>query len=84
MFRWLFVSVFLLAVVGGTALGCGSGLSESDAKLRCGQYQAASTECVTDMSYAQCTSCIEQCGDQCQPEGNAPRSYLCDDNTPSQ
>jgi hypothetical protein len=85
MFRWLFVSVCLLAVLGGAALGCGSnGSSASDAKLRCMQYQNASTECVTDKAYAQCISCFEQCGDMCVAEATCPQVFSCNDTTPSQ
>ncbi len=84
MFRWLLGSVFLLAVAGGSAMGCNSGLSTTDAKLRCQEEQQSKGECVTAKAYQQCISCVEMCGDQCQPEAQCPEVYSCNDMTPSQ
>ena len=60
-----------------TALGCGNGLSEDDAKLRCDQERAAKGSSVTDDAYDQCLTCYEDCGDDCTASGTSPATYAC-------
>jgi hypothetical protein len=59
------------------ALGCGSGLSEEDAQLRCDQERESKGAFVTDEAYDQCLACFEECGDACEPQATVPASYEC-------
>jgi hypothetical protein len=84
MLRWLLVSVFLLAAAGTAAMGCGSGVSDSEATLRCKEEQQSKAECVTSASYKQCLACEHECGDSCMAEAKCPEVYSCNDTTPSE
>jgi hypothetical protein len=64
---------FLLA----TAYGCGDGLSQSNADLRCNQEQLAKTQCFDTEVYSQCESCMERCGSECAAQNLCPEQYLC-------
>jgi hypothetical protein len=63
------------------SLGCGGGLSEDDAALRCDQEVAAKGGggCITPGSaaYDECLSCFEECGDDCTPRAECPAKYTC-------
>lgn len=64
-------------VVALAALGCGSGVSADEAKLRCDQQRTADTVCVDDKAYQQCLSCQEECGDQCATLDSCPAQFSC-------
>lgn len=63
--------------LSAAALGCGSGLSTEDAKLRCDQERDAKNACFTDEAYNQCVSCQEECGDSCAVLESCPVQYAC-------
>ena len=73
-----------LAVVAFVAamVACSSGLSSSDAELRCGQEQTSKTFCFDTNVYDSCVSCFESCGNDCLPQGDCPEQYLCPGDTP--
>ena len=66
------------------SFGCGSGLSEEDAAMRCDQEVQAKSGggCITPGSaaYEQCISCFEECGDSCTPRAACPAQYTCPDD----
>jgi len=65
-------------VIAMAALGCGSGVSADDAKLRCDQAkQNDGAACITDAGYAQCVSCQEECGDKCVQLESCPTQFAC-------
>jgi len=82
MFRTVSFAAFLM-ITAATALGCGSGLSPEDAKIRCDQEKAAKAQFVTFAAYNQCLVCYEQCGDDCIIAATAPSSYSCPDDSSS-
>jgi hypothetical protein len=65
---------FVLAVL---SIGCGSGISASDAQARCDQERAAKVATMTDKSYQQCLDCYQSCGDQCAAKATSPETYAC-------
>jgi hypothetical protein len=61
-----------------TALGCGSGVSAGEAKLRCDQEKVNNASgCITEDAYQQCLSCKEECGDQCARAESCPIQFIC-------
>jgi hypothetical protein len=82
MWRWLGATLVVMVTAGGAAMGCGSGLSESDAKLRCDQEQASKEQCVTSKAYEECIKCVEDCGNDCQPQAKCPEEYKCGSPAP--
>jgi hypothetical protein len=62
-------------VVAG--LGCGSGVSDEEAQLRCDQARRADSVCITDEGYQQCLRCQEECGDQCATLESCPVQFSC-------
>ncbi len=70
-----------VALIGVTAaLGC-SGLSQSDADLRCNEEQQGKSACFDTNVYASCVRCYESCGNDCQPQEMCPEQYLCPGDT---
>ena len=65
------------AVVVLGVMGCGSGLSEEDARVRCDQERDSKGSFVTDEAYDECVACYEECGDECTPMATAIASYVC-------
>jgi len=68
-------------VAAAAVVGC-SGLSQSDAELRCNQEQISKTDCFDTNVYNSCVSCYESCGNDCQPQADCPAQYLCPGDTP--
>jgi hypothetical protein len=75
----LAMAAFVAAMV---VVGCGNGLSASDADLRCGQEQTSKVFCYDTNVYNSCVSCFERCGNDCLPQGDCPEQYLCPGDTP--
>jgi hypothetical protein len=74
------MSVVVLGSLALTGLGCG-GLSTEEATQRCDQARDLTGEqgCVDDAVFAQCVSCYEECGDDCQSSDpvTCPESFTC-------
>jgi len=69
-----FAALWMMAA----ALGCGPGVSEEEAKVRCDQERLANgTNCIDDAAYSQCLSCEQECGDQCLRLESCPQQYTC-------
>ena len=67
-----------MMVAAGAAVGCGSGVSAGEAKVRCDQEKIINASgCITDAAYQQCLSCEEECGDQCARAESCPIQFIC-------
>lgn len=82
LFRAL-AAVSLVAFASVAAVGCSSGLSTEDAKVRCDQDKQALSAQFNDSVYAQCQACYEECGDDCVRTASSPVSYACVDGSTS-
>ena len=84
MVLWLRGLAALSAVVvvsSAAAAGC-TGLSSTDATLRCQQEQMDIADCFDSTVLAACEACYESCGDSCQRTVTCPLTYQCPgDNT---
>jgi hypothetical protein len=69
-----------LSMVALLALGCGKGLSQEDAKVRCDQEKTAKAPQCFDVTktYDDCMSCYQECGDDCRANAECPATYTCD------
>ncbi len=74
-------AVAAVALIAAAANGCGNGLSQSDADLRCNQEQLAKSACFDGTVYDQCASCYERCGSDCAAQELCPEQYLCPGDT---
>jgi hypothetical protein len=82
MVRKVFAFAGFSMLVGVVSLGCGSGLSEESAKLRCDQERTANAAgCVTDAIYEECVSCYEECGTDCVRVDSCPGKFACKDDS---
>jgi hypothetical protein len=79
---WGLLALPVLVVVAAMGIGCGSGLSQSDAESRCNAEQAAKMYLFGPGVYSMCVSCYERCGNDCTPQGTAPATYLCPGDAP--
>lgn len=69
---------FISMMIAAAAIGCGSGVSEDDAKLRCDQEKTNNASaCIDDAAYAQCMSCEQECGDHCVRMETCPTQFTC-------
>jgi hypothetical protein len=71
----------MVSLIAVLPLGCGDGLSEEDATVRCDQevQSRGQQDCITPGSpaYDECMSCFQECGDLCQPSSECPAKYTC-------
>ena len=76
------VAVVLIGLSGST--GCSSGLSQTDAALRCNQEMTSKSSCFDTMMQvlSMCEGCFERCGNSCTPQGTCPETYLCPGDAP--
>jgi hypothetical protein len=70
-----------LSVVG-LIVACSSGLSQSDAQIRCTTEQEGKMYCWNDSVTANCLSCYERCGNSCTAQATCPSTYLCPGDAP--
>ena len=75
------MAVVAVAAIVAAGIGCSSGLSTSDATLRCMQAEADTTDCFDANVYNLCLSCYERCGDNCTPQATCPSQFLCPGDT---
>jgi hypothetical protein len=70
-------SLAALIAIAALSMGCGSGLSTEEATQRCDQERTSQNLLFTDAIYAECVSCYEECGDDCDPQSTTPLTYVC-------
>jgi hypothetical protein len=79
-----FAAIASVAVIAASAFGCSSGLSKSDADIRCTEEQQSKSSCFDPGGkvYGLCESCYERCGNDCTPQSTCPATYLCPGDAP--
>lgn len=77
-----FAAIAAAAIIAAMPFGCGSGLSKSDADIRCNQEKVGKAACFDANAYLSCESCFMHCGDSCVPQSTCPSTYLCPGDTP--
>ncbi len=84
MVRRVIAFAGFFTLIGALSIGCGSGLSEESAKLRCDQERTSNAAgCITDAVYAQCLSCYQECGNDCVRGDACPATFTCRDDSGS-
>lgn len=78
MFRTIGAAA-VLVLTSMAALGCGKGLSEEDATIRCDQEKTAKGSLFGTETYNECLTCYETCGDECTSVASSPPEYKCAD-----
>lgn len=74
-------AVAALGFMSVVAAGCGSGLSLEDATIRCDADKIALGAFFNDAVSKNCTSCFQECGDECVRKSTSPISYACADTS---
>jgi hypothetical protein len=69
----------ILVITSMAALGCGSGLSDADAAIRCDQEKTSKGMLFGPTTYQECLNCYETCGDTCAAISTSPPTYQCTD-----
>jgi hypothetical protein len=80
----VFAALVAVVVIAAAASGC-TGLSKSDADVRCNQEQLSKTACFDGpmgQVFAACESCYERCGNDCTPQETCPETYHCPGDSP--
>ncbi len=67
----------ILVITSMAALGCGSGLSAEDAKIRCDQEKTSKGMLFGTTTYGECLACFEECGNTCSSIATSPPTYAC-------
>ncbi len=70
------MGLLALALSCAAAMGCG-GLSTEEATQRCAQMHQADPVCTPTETEAECVTCYEECGDQCQIAESCPVQFIC-------
>ena len=71
-------AAWVMVAAGVSALGCGPGVSDDAAKVRCDQEKIINASgCLTKEAYDQCLVCQEECGDQCARAESCPIQFIC-------
>jgi hypothetical protein len=63
------------------AAGCTEHFTTQEAYAICEELQEKGPSTATDASFADCVACHEDCGGECAPQGTAPETYACPDET---
>ena len=71
------LAALITIAIAALSVGCGSGLSTEEATQRCDQERFIQGMLFTDDAYAQCLTCYEECGDECDRRSTTPPSFLC-------
>jgi hypothetical protein len=78
MIKYFALTVALVALPAITA-GCGGGLSTEDAQAECDDLSQRLASCFDDAVNAECVSCFEDCGVDCDVSDACPATFACPD-----